>query len=105
MCLGDLLDDWVVKQQRSVCSDLHVALDKRLRTEGRVCCELDAVLFRKLEKVGLDVVWVVLNLECRRLGLSVCEHIKEDRASVVGYSNALGQTLLLEVLEGSPCVF
>jgi hypothetical protein len=34
VCLGDLLDDRVVEEQRGVSGDLHVALDEGLRTEG-----------------------------------------------------------------------
>jgi hypothetical protein len=31
--LSDLLDDGVVEEKRSIRSDLHIALDERLRTE------------------------------------------------------------------------
>lgn len=83
MSLCDLGDDWVVEQQRCVCGDLHVALDEGLRSERRVCSDLDVVLLSKLEQVRLDIVWVVLNLECRRLDLCVCEHVKEQSTVVV----------------------
>jgi hypothetical protein len=47
---------------------------------------------------------VVLDLQSRRLDLCVGEHVEQQRTGVVGYTDALGQTLLLDVLKCLPCV-
>lgn len=62
------------------------------------------MLFRELEEVGLDVVWVVLDLQSSRLDLGVCEEVEQQSTRVVGDTNALGQTLLLDVLKRPPGV-
>jgi hypothetical protein len=99
----DLGDDGVVEEERGVGGELHVALNERLGTEGRVSCNGNVVLLGQLEQVGLDVVWVVLDLERRRLDSGVCEHVKQQSAGVVGDTDALCQTLLLDSLHCLPC--
>jgi hypothetical protein len=99
----NLLDDGVVKEKRCVGCNLHVALDEALGAERRVCGDLDVVLLGQLDKVGLDVVRVVLDLESRRLDLCVGEQVQEQRSGVVAHTDALGQALVLELLECFPC--
>jgi hypothetical protein len=103
MRLRDLLDNRVVEEQRGVGSNLHVALDEALRAERGVRGHLDAVLFGELDEVGLDVVRVMLNLKRSGLGLCICEHVQQQRAAVVADTDALGQSLALELLECLPC--
>jgi hypothetical protein len=104
VCLGNLGDHWVVEEQRCICGNLHVALDERLGSERRVCGDSNTVLLSKLKQVGLDVVWVVLDLECGGLGLRVCEHVKEQSTVVVGDTNALREALSLHILHRPPGV-
>lgn len=103
MCLGDLGDDGVVEEEGSVGGELHVALNERLGAERRVTGDGNVVLLGQLEEVGLDVVGVVLNLESRRLDRGVCEHVEQERAGVVGDTDALCETLLLDILHRLPC--
>lgn len=62
------------------------------------------MLLGELDQVRLDIVWVVLDLEGRGLDLGVCEEVEQKSARVVGNTNALGQTLCLDVFESPPCV-
>ena len=61
------------------------------------------MLAGQLEEVGLDVVWVVLNLERGRLDLGVGEHVEKQGSAVVAHTNALSQALVLELLKCLPC--
>lgn len=83
MGLCNLCDDWVVEQQRCVCGNLHVAFEERLGTKRRVRSDSNTMLLSKLEQVRLDIVGVMLDLECRRLDLRICEHVKQQRTIVV----------------------
>jgi hypothetical protein len=60
------------------------------------------VLLGQFDQVGLDVVWVVLDLKRSGLGLRVREHVQQQRAAVVAHTDALGQALALELLKRLP---
>jgi len=57
-----------------------------------------------VEHVLLDEVGVVLDLESLRELLGVAGKVEEETTVVVGDTNVLGKTLLLERLECGPCL-
>lgn len=102
MLVRDAGDEVVLEQRLCVGCDLHVALNEAGGAEGRVRCDGDAALLGELDEVLLREVRVVFDLEDGGRDLGVGEEVEEERPRVVADADALGQTLLLELLDRLP---
>lgn len=100
MLICDALDGAVIEQEWGVLCLLHVQLEEGLWAEGRVCGDCNVAALAKIEQVLLNEVWVVLNLEGLWHVLGVTLNIEEQAAVVVGDTNRLDQTLIVELLHG-----
>lgn len=100
--VGNLLDQVVLEEERSVLGALHVKLVVRRGTEGGVGSDVDVVLLADVDELLLDEVWVVLDLESLGHDLGVAGEVDEGLVAVVGNTNVLGKLLLVERLESSP---
>lgn len=99
---GDVLDGVVLQQGSGRGGALHVELDEASRAEGGIGGNNDALRLGELDKLVLLVVGVQLHLEGGRADLGVLEGVVEGLGLVVGDTNALGETLLDELLHGAP---
>lgn len=93
---GNLLDNVVIEQQRSIHGALHVQFEKRLRAERRIPRDRHPLTLGQLDQVGLRQVGVVFDLESRGHDFGVSEEIHDQSAVEIADADAAGQSRLHE---------
>lgn len=99
---GDGLDSINLHQRLDLAGMLHVELLERGGAEGGVGSDGDTLVFGKTEKLVLDEVGVVLDLEGGRLDAGIAEQVIDELGLEVGDTDALGETGVNQLLHGGP---
>lgn len=94
------LDGRVLKKKGGILRLLHVQLEERLGSKGRVCCHGNVPALAKVQEILLDEVWVMLDLKGLRHVLGVSLDVKEEGPVVVADSDGLDEALLIKLLHG-----
>ena len=100
--LGEGSDGGVLHERREADGLLHAEDVEAGRAERRVGRHGDALVLGEPDKVLLDEVGVVLDLESGRGDLGIAEEIIKELSLEVGDTDVLGETLGDEALHGAP---